>query len=305
MRLRLTRLDVWLLLMTFFWGSNFSVVKVALTELPGPVFNGIRMALACLLFVALIAWREGVKASLESVDPRDWLTLLWLSFIGHGLYQVFFLSGVARTSVSNSALIVGCTPITVSLLSAWLGHERPGLARWAGTAVSFAGICLVVGHGVRAGTSTLTGDGLMVLAMIGWSIYTVGMAPLLARYSPLFITGLTMTLGTIMYLPFALCWLKEANLSRVSPGGWAGIVYSAAFSLVAAYVIWYTAVQRLGSGRTAIYSNVIPLVAMLVAAVVVHEVLTVEKLIGALAVLCGVLLTKLDPGHGPAVRRPA
>ncbi len=305
MRFRLTRLDAWLLLMTFFWGSNFSVVKVALTELPGPVFNGIRLALASLLFIALVEWREGVKASLAGVDPRDWFTLVWLSFIGHGLYQVLFLSGVARTSVSNSALIVGCTPVTVSLLSAWLGHERPGWARWAGTAVSFAGIYLVVGHGARQGTSSLAGDGLMVLAMICWSIYTVRTSPLLARYSPLFITGLTMTLGTIMYAPVALWWLKDADLARVSAGGWAGIAYSSGFSLVAAYVIWYTAVQRLGSSRTAIYSNVIPLVAMLVAAVVVHEAITMEKMIGALAVLSGVLLTRLDPGRGAAVRRSA
>ena len=77
---------------------------------------------------------------------------------------------------------------------------------------------------------------------------------------------------------------------------WAGIVYSALFSLVAAYVIWYTAVREVGGGHTAMYSNIVPLVAMAVAAVVVHEPLTALKIGGASAVLVGVALTRLDVG---------
>ena len=49
----MTRLDAWLLLMTFFWGSNFTVIKAALREMPGPAFNGLRMVLASVVFVAL------------------------------------------------------------------------------------------------------------------------------------------------------------------------------------------------------------------------------------------------------------
>jgi len=44
--MRLTSLDAWLLLMAFFWGSNFTVIKAALREMPGPAFNGLRMVLA-------------------------------------------------------------------------------------------------------------------------------------------------------------------------------------------------------------------------------------------------------------------
>ena len=79
----------------------------------------------------------------------------------------------ARQS-ANSALIFGCTPVMVSLLSAALGHERPGWTRWAGTALSLAGIYFVVGHGARQGTSSPIGDALILLAMFCWVGYTVG-----------------------------------------------------------------------------------------------------------------------------------
>ena len=153
MRFRISRLDAWLLLMAFFWGSNFSVVKAALRELPGPAFNAIRLTIASALFLGVIAWREGLGISLRRVTRSDWWRLAGLAVLGHFVYQILFLGGVARTSVANSAVIFGFTPITVSLISAWLGHERPGWLRWTGTVISLAGIYFVVGHGARQGTS--------------------------------------------------------------------------------------------------------------------------------------------------------
>jgi drug/metabolite transporter (DMT)-like permease len=301
-RLSFSRIDGWLLLMTFFWGSNFSIIKTAIREMPGPAFNGLRMVLASVVFLVILGWRDGLRASVAKVERKDWLPILALSFIGHGMYQLLFLGGVARTSVANSSLIFGLTPVTVSLLSAWLGHERPGWTRWIGTLLSLFGIYLVVARAQQS-TSSLAGDVLIVGAMLSWATYTVGTRPLLARYSPVFITGVSMAIGTLMYAPFALLWLRGVDLSNVSRGAWAGIVYSALFSLVAAYIIWYTAVHEVGGGHTAIYSNVVPLVAMAIAAIVLHEPLTPLKIGGAAAVLGGVALTRLDVG-GRGPKRP-
>ena len=91
-----------------------------------------------------------------------------------------------------------------------------------------------------------------------------------------------------------LLWLRDVDLNRVSTAAWAGIIYSALFSLVAAYVIWYTAVQKLGGGHTSMYSNIVPMVAMAVAAIGLGEPLTATKLVGASAILSGVALTRLE-----------
>jgi drug/metabolite transporter (DMT)-like permease len=55
-------------------------------------------------------------------------------------------------------------------------------------------------------------------------------------------------------------------------------------------------VREVGGGHTAIYSNIVPLVAIAIAAVVLHEPLTTLKIVGAAAVLGGVALTRLDVG---------
>lgn len=60
------------------------------------------------------------------------------------------------------------------------------------------------------------------------------------------------------------------------------------------YVLWHTGVQRLGSARTSVYSNLVPVVAMIVAALGLHESVGAVKLIGASLVLVALALTRID-----------
>jgi drug/metabolite transporter (DMT)-like permease len=302
MRLAFTRLDAWLLVMVLIWGSNFTVIKAALREFPELGFNALRMAAASALFAIILAHRRQLWAG-RGFTRQDWTRILLLAVVGHFLYQLLFLGGVARTTVSNSSLIFGCTPVTVALLSAWLGHERVSLVRWAGAALSLTGVYLVVAGGSQRGAS-LTGDMLVAVAMVSWALYTVGSRSLLARHSPLVVTGYTMAIGSLLYAPFGVPSLARLDWASISVAGWLGLLYSAVFALVVAYLIWYTAVQRVGNSRTSIYSNVVPLVAMSVAALVLAEPITLRQIFGAAAILSGVAVTRLEFGvvqaQGPA-----
>ena len=93
---------------------------------------------------------------------------------------------------------------------------------------------------------------------------------------------------------FGVPSLLRLDWTAVSWWAWALLVYSAVFALVVAYLIWYTAVQRVGNNRTSIYSNVVPLVAMAVAAAVLGEPITARKIAGAVAILGGVALTRIE-----------
>jgi drug/metabolite transporter (DMT)-like permease len=302
MRLAFTRLDAWLLGMVFIWGSNFTIIKAALREFPELGFNALRMVTASALFALILAHRQQLWAG-RGFTRHDWLRILLLAVVGHFLYQLLFLGGVARTSVANSSLIFGCTPVTVALLSAWLGHERVSLVRWAGAALSLSGVYLVVAGGSQRGAS-LTGDMLVAVAMFSWALYTVGSRSLLARHSPLVVTGYTMAIGSLLYAPFGVPSLVRLDWAAISVAGWLGLLYSAVFALVVSYLIWYTAVQRVGNSRTSIYSNVVPLVAISVAALVLGESIALRQILGAAAILGGVAVTRLEFGvveaQGPA-----
>lgn len=293
MRIRFSRIDALLFLMTLIWGSNFAVVKSAMREIPEYGFGALRLVLAAVLFAAVLHRSGGFRSAAARVSARDWRTLVVLAIVGHTIYQVLFLGGVARTSVANSSLIFGSTPIVVSLVSAYVGHERIGPLRWAGVVLSFLGIYFVVSH-ARTEGATVLGDLLILGAVGAWATFTIASRPLLSRHSPLVMTGFTMIIGALGYLPLGLPGLARLDWGSVSAAAWIGLVYSAVFALVVAYLIWYTAVLRLGNSRTSLYSNVVPLVAMFVAAVTLGEPLTARKLTGAALVLVGLALTRVE-----------
>ena len=290
----LTLFDGLLLLMVFIWGTNYSVVKAALREIPPQAFNALRMSVASAVFLAALAWNR-----LPRIAPGDWLRLAALGVVGHFVYQLFFISGISRTTASNSSLIIGCSPVAVSVASALAGHERIPRVQWIGILLSVAGVYLVVGRAADFGGASLAGDLFTMGAVACWAVYTVGSRSLLARYSPLTVTGLTMLAGTALLVPASLADVRRLAWGSVPLWAWASLVLSALLALNLAYLIWYTSVQRIGNVRTSAYSNVIPLVAMAVAIVVLGEPLTAPMITGAAAILSGVAVTRM------AVRRQA
>jgi drug/metabolite transporter (DMT)-like permease len=87
--------------------------------------------------------------------------------------------------------------------------------------------------------------------------------------------------------------VRTVDWTSVSAYVWFCLVYSALFSLCVAYTVWYAAIRQIGVARTSVYSNVVPIVAMLTAVVFLREPLGIRKIVGAAAVLAGVALTRV------------
>lgn len=303
--------DLLLGLMVLIWGANFSVIKHAFNEVPAQAFNAVRLLVASVLFLTAIAWvgrrasrhpANRISSAFHSAAPltrRDWLDLVWLGLIGHFLYQFCFVAGVATTSVSNAALIIGSTPVVVAVCSALLGRERIGRLHWIGAAISMSGLYLVVGHSASFDGATIRGDLMIVMSVSCWALYTLGAGRLLQRHSPLFVTGATMTLGGVPYALAMSPRVLRVDWTRVSAATWWSLLGSAVLALCVAYLIWYAAVQKIGAARTAIYSNLVPIAAMTVAAFWLHEPISSTKILGATAVVSGVFLTRLGRAAPP------
>lgn len=293
-------LDLLLLLMVIIWGSNFSVIKYALREFPEITFNALRLILASAVFLVAIAAtgaraRAGRGAAAPALTAAEWRMVAFLGLLGTVLYQLLFLAGVARTSVANAALIFGCTPVAVAIMASVAGHDRLTPLRWLGAALSFSGIYALVGLRAAVSRSSLTGDALVFGSMLCWSLYSVLAQPLLRRHSPLVVTGWAMVLGTAVYVVVAAIPMATTDWSRISLVSWLLMIGSSLLALAFAYIIWYTAVQKIGSSRTAIYSNLTPIVAMIVAAVWLGEHIGRAQIVGAALILSGIAITRLSP----------
>ena len=320
--------------MTVIWGTNYALVKSAFRELDAQAFNALRLVLASLVMTAtshiarrsidslrgasplglpytlsrsplrrlapfawLARWRSLADDIFHTPAPitrADWRRLAWLGLVGHCLYQYLFIGGLARTSVANGALLVASSPIVITFLSTVTGHDRPGLLHWAGTLLSLVGIYIVVGHGAHVTAASLRGDLMLMGAVLCWALYTMGARPLMERHSPVGVTALSMLIGTAIYVPITAPALARVDWGSVGAWTWLKLVYSAIFSICVAYTIWYAAVRAIGSARTAVYSNLMPIVAMITAWVWLHEPMEATKVLGAAAVLAGVAVARVQ-----------
>jgi drug/metabolite transporter (DMT)-like permease len=286
-----TTLDFLLLLMVLIWGSNFSIVKVALGDFPEVAFNATRLAVATTVYLGVI-FASPARSRLQSLTRKDWIELAVLGSIGTFLYQFCFVSAVKRTSVGNGSLIIGVSPIVIALLSAMVGHERIRPVRWLGIAVAMLGLYLVVGRGVDVSGQTWRGDALMIAGVLCWSIYSVASQGILKRHSPLVVIALTFSIGATLYVLTMTPILIATDWRAISGFSWMMMLTSALLALNLSYWIWYTGLQRLGGSRTSVYSYLTPVVAMLVASLWLGEPISSNQLAGAGAIFGGLLITR-------------
>jgi drug/metabolite transporter (DMT)-like permease len=277
--------DAGLLLTVAFWAVNFSVVKATLAHIPPLAFNTFRLLGASAVLLALAPLSAQSRFS-----RRDWVRLLMLGLVGHTAYQLLFIQGIDHTTASNSALFLGMTPVAVAAIGAAWGIERVSARVWSGIGVTVVGAYLVMGNSTAGGS--LRGDLLVITATFCWSAYTVAGRPLLEKHSPIRVTAYTLALGTAFFLPFAISDVAHLAYAQIPWTAWAGTVFSFIFAIALSYLLWYYGVSRVGPTRTAIYSNLTPVVALAVSWLTLGERLAPLQLAGAGTILFGIYLVR-------------
>jgi drug/metabolite transporter (DMT)-like permease len=276
-------------MMAVIWGVNFVVVKYA-TQIFDPVaFTGLRVGTVALFLVIVAFARGGI-----SLPRRDVVGLLLLGVLGNGLYQLFFVHGVARTRAGNAALIIASAPAFIALIARARGMERVKPITLVGIALSVAGVALVmVGSAASSsGQATLLGSVLVFFGVLCWSAYTIGLQPYTTRVDVIQLSAVTMVGGAVPLLIASTPALIRTNWSLIGTGGWLALFYSSIISMGVAYFFWYRGLRVLGPTRTAVYANLQPIVALLVAWPLLNEIPTAFQAVGAATIIAGVFLTR-------------
>jgi drug/metabolite transporter (DMT)-like permease len=281
--------DVLLFMMAVIWGINFVVVKYA-THIFNPVaFTGLRVGTAAVFLLA-VAFARGRF----TLPRRDVIGLLLLGVIGNGLYQLFFVHGVARTRAGNAALIVAAAPAFIALFARVRGLERVRRLTLVGIALSVLGVGLVIAGSARPanGEVTLLGSTLVFCGVLCWSVYTIMLQPYTKRIDVIRLSAITMVGGAVPLLIASTPALIATNWSIVGRGGWLALFYSSIISMGVAYFFWYRGLRVLGATRTAVYANLQPIIALAVAWAFLGEIPTIFQGVGAATIVAGVFLTR-------------
>src|ERR1700735_2163949 len=131
------------------WGTTVPLSKVALQWLAPGWLTVIRFGLAAAVLLAV--GRPGLRAAFT---PK----ILISGALGYGGSVIVQNAGIARTSVTHAALLIGAVPVLVAVIAALWHREVARPVAWLGYAISLGGVALVTAGG-GGGGATVSGDG--------------------------------------------------------------------------------------------------------------------------------------------------
>jgi drug/metabolite transporter (DMT)-like permease len=243
------------------WGGQFVVGKSALGRVDAFPLTAMRYAIAGVLLVALLLVVEGRDALRLEGRGRQ---LFWLGSLGFGGFNLFAYTGLAHARPESAALVVALGPLVTAVVL-WLRDGiRPALSTGVAIVVALAGIALVVSKGdpvAIVNGSVGWGDGLVLLGVISFVLYTLGAARH-PELSPLRYTTLTAGLGWFTIAAAAAIGMLSGLVSAPSSGDVAAVVphllYLAVPGALVAVVTWNAGVARIGPQNVALIGNLIP-----------------------------------------------
>lgn len=305
------------------FGINATVSKLALSAgLSSLELVQLRsLGSAVVLMTVLLLTRP---ASLR-VRPRELGFLVVVGIIGIGLVQWFYFVAIARLPVGIALLLEYLAPVLVVLWVRFVRRQPVRTRMWAALALSVLGLAIVAR--VWAGL-TLDGLGLLagLAAAVALATYYLSSERGMVARDPLSLAAWTFTAAAVFWSvvrpPWILEWsMLERDVDLPSPFDgqtaslWVLVVWIIVLGTVVPYSFILVALARLGSARTGLLGMAEPVMAGLVAWLVLGETLTAIQLFGAGLILSGIVLAEtararplgdraepppISPGGGPA-----
>lgn len=278
------------------WGINAPVMKYGVTQVDPFVFNAIRLTVSLVsLWGCVLLEKKVARNRPQSEKPRH---LFWwivgFSIFSGAIYQITFLTGIFKTTAGNTALIMSSCPMWTAVLAVLFTKDKLPRLAWAGLIITLLGTVVVIAQKgeFSASAVTLTGNLIVLAAALAWSISSVVSKPLLNHVSAIRLAFYAIAVTLPLHWLLAIPHLQQDFIAAFEPWTFASILYAGFFSTGVAYAMWNYGVQKVGAPHAAIYQNVIPLIAVIGAWILIHEVPSALQLFGGALIIAGLVVMR-------------
>lgn len=276
----------------FMWGGTWIAGRIVAQELVAPLAApAVRFLLAGIVLAGFALATEGRVPRPQSV--AEWGIVSGLAITGIFLYALCFFYGLKHITAGRGALVVALNPVVVALAAWFLGQERMTPAKGAGVAIALAGCLTVIGNGdpfALVHGAVGIGEWLIIGCVLCWTAYTFIGRRATQTLSPLGATLWASLLGALLLGVTALIQ-GGTDLREWSAAVWASVAFLAIGGTALGFTWFADGVKRLGAARASAFVNLVPVFAVLQAAILLDERLGFAVLGGGLLVIAGVWLT--------------
>jgi drug/metabolite transporter (DMT)-like permease len=263
------------------------VGKIALRTVPSVALVGFRVAGAALTLLILAR----VSGTFQKIETADWPLVIASSLLGLVFNQLLFTKGLSLTTAINATLLSTTIPISTLLVGVVLGTDRATLRRLLGIALAAAGVIYLIGPGrAEFSSGTRTGDALIVSNSLCYGAYIAVSKNLMKHYHPLTVITWIFVIGCVITVPAAAISLAHVSLSTISGRVWLAILYIIVLPTAGAYYLNGWALARVPPSTVAVYIYLQPLIAFVIAPIILGESLSFHAVIASLLIFAGVLV---------------
>lgn len=245
----------------------------------------------CVLPVALL-----LRARWPS--RADWPAVALLGFCFYGLFFILYNLAVSYTTAARASLALSTLPLQTMIVAALLGIESLTWRKTVGVAVAMVGVGAALATGLaRAPEGAWRGELLMTGAVLCMSFYNVFSRPFIQRSSALGFLAVGMGCGAAALVVAGLLTGRLAVLHGFGQAQWLAGVYLGVAGGALAFILWVMALQRASPTRVANTMTVNPIAAAVLAEQLVGEPITLDLLLGLVAVFAGIWIATTEPAR--------
>ena len=278
------------------WSSAFTSARVIVAAAPPLTALGRRFLISGILGV-LVARALGQSWHLT---PAQWRATIVFGICQNALYLGLNFVAMQTVEAGLAAIIASTMPLLVGLASWALLGERIGALGFAGLVAGVIGVAIIMGTRLQGGAD-IYGVTLCVIGVIALTFATLAVRGATSGGNFLMIVGLQMLVGSLV-----LGGVGAAVETIEIAWSWqlgAAFAYTTLVPGLAATLVWFLLVNRIGATRAATFHFLNPFLGVAIAALILSERLGPWDILGVLVVTGGILAVQLS--RQEAARRPA
>ncbi|MEJ2511974.1 MAG: DMT family transporter [Anaerolineales bacterium] len=272
------------------WGASFIATKIGVKDVTPITVVWLRFGMGVVILgIAVIARKEFAWPA-----RNEWAYFALLGLLGITWHQWLQSTGLVTAQASTTAWIVATTPIFMALLGWLVLKEKLTVVQTAGIGLAAVGVLVVVSNGdltsIFSGKFGTPGDYLIMLSAPNWAVFSTLSRRGLQKHPAARMMLYVMTFGWLFSSIGFFAGGHFSQIPKLSAGGWIGVSFLGIFCSGLAYIAWYDGLQAIAASQVGAFLYLEPLVAVVVAGVILSEPITWVSLTGGGVILLGVYL---------------
>ena len=277
------------------WSSAFTSARIVVADAPAFLALCVRFLFSGGIALA-IGWAMGQRISLSR---RQWVGVAVFGLCQNALYLGLNFEALRSVEASLAVVVASLLPLIVAGLGRLFLGERLAPLALAGLAAGVLGVLIIMAARLGGGADPVG------LALCFPGVLALAVATLLVRGVSVggnlwMVVGLQMLVGAAALLPVSLA-LETWQVHWTAPLVIA-FVYTTLVPGIAATMVWFVLVGRIGATRAAAFHFLNPFFGVATAALILGERVSLRDVLGVAIIMLGILAVQIARAPGPSSR---